>query len=583
MFAALFVPVSGTAGMRAGEGGRLLDAARQCSPRIDVRAVNLVVLDLDGLERAFGDPHALGARAWQAAHEVGCAPVHVAVASTRTAAILLSVSHAGITIVPETETAAALSALPLRALAVFAPDAHQDPGSGIRDPGSGAALPKRSERATLGPSTRTIDEPRSDRCRTLVRSRNPGPALRRGSGRPERAQASRTAGSRVPDPDLLSVFSRWGLRTLGQLAALPTAQLSARVGQRGLIWQRLARGEDACPPAPVVEEERFEAVHELEWPLETLEPLSFVLGRLLEPLCQRLERRDRAAAVLTLHLRLVTREVHTRTLPLPAPMREPKVLRTLLLLDLESHPAPAGIDAVTIAIEPTPGRIIQESLLERALAAPEQISTLLARLGALMGERRCGSPQPTDSHRPGAFAMAPFRVPADARTAVPALRVGAGSRDEPERRHTEASVAGSPPVPDPALRPGSGRPERANASRTADSRLPTPDSRLPTAALRRFRLPVPARVLVDDGHPVSIRTERQGLAGGRVRAWAGPWRTSGEWWLTVPADRNAELDRLRGRSGWDRDEWDVALADGGIYRVFEDRDSGRWFVEGIVD
>ena len=102
-------------------------------------------------------------------------------------------------------------------------------------------------------------------------------------------------------------------------------------------------------------------------------------------------------------------------------------------------------------------------------------------------------------------------------------------------------------------------------------------------ALRRFRLPVPARVLIDDGRPVSVRTERQGLAGGRVRAWAGPWRTSGEWWQMASAGRNAELDRLRGRTGWDRDEWDVALADGGIYRVFEDRESGRWFVEGIVD
>ena len=122
---------------------------------------------------------------------------------------------------------------------------------------------------------------------------------------------------------------------------------------------------------PAAEEEPFEASLQFEWPIAELEPLSFVLTRLLDPLCQRLEHRDRGAAALHLRLRLVTRDLHLRSLQLPAPMRDPKVLRTLLLLDLESHPAPAGIDAVTVAIDPTPGRIVQESLLTRALPAPE--------------------------------------------------------------------------------------------------------------------------------------------------------------------------------------------------------------------
>ena len=155
---------------------------------------------------------------------------------------------------------------------------------------------------------------------------------------------------------------------------------------------------------PAAEEEPFEASLELEWPIAELEPLSFVLTRLLDPLCQRLEHRDRGAAALHLRLRLVTRDLHLRSLQLPAPMRDPKVLRTLLLLDLESHPAPAGIDAVTVAIDPTPGRIVQESLLTRALPAPELVSTLVARLQALMGEGKCGSPVTVDSYRPGAFA-----------------------------------------------------------------------------------------------------------------------------------------------------------------------------------
>ena len=373
---------------------------------------------------------------------------------------------------------------------------------------------------------------------------------------------------RIPNPGPLSVLSRWGLRTLGELAALPSADLSERLGQDGIRWQRLARGEDTGPLVPALVEEPFEASLELEWPIEDLEPLSFVLSRLLDPLCQRLEYRDRGAAVLHLRLRLVTRALHIRSLQLPAPMRDAKVLRTLLLLDLESHPAPAGIDAVTVAIDPTPGRIVQESLLTRAMPAPELISTLVARLQALMGDGRCGSPVLVDSHRPGAFSMRPFVV----------------HQDEGRRQKTEDRK----PIPNPA-------PERRTLSERGvntrvEGRIPSPGelapsakSLAPSACLRRFRLPIPARVLMDGGRPITVRTDRQALPGGHVHASAGPWRTSGEWWRTAAGAGATAQSSRPGRAGWHRDEWDVALGDGGVYRIFEDRDSGRWFVEAVVD
>jgi len=78
------------------------------------------------------------------------------------------------------------------------------------------------------------------------------------------------------------------------------------------------------------------------------------------------------------------------------------------MLDLDAHPPPAAIDRVTIVIDPTPGRVLQHTLFTRALPTPEQLSTLLARLGALMGQDRIGRPATIDSDRPGAFAMAPF-------------------------------------------------------------------------------------------------------------------------------------------------------------------------------
>jgi protein ImuB len=76
--------------------------------------------------------------------------------------------------------------------------------------------------------------------------------------------------------------------------------------------------------------------------------------------------------------------------------------------------------------------------------------------------------------------------------------------------------------------------------------------------------------MVHAGRPVRVATGRRGLDGGAVASAAGPWRTSGEWWRA-------------GSEGWSRDEWDVALADGGIYRIYRDRSRDQWFLDGIVD
>jgi len=107
-------------------------------------------------------------------------------------------------------------------------------------------------------------------------------------------------------------------------------------------------------------------------------------------------------------------------------------------------------------------------------------------------------------------------------------------------------------------------------------------------ALRRFRLPVPARVHVEHGTPSRVTTDRRGLSGGRVEQCAGPWRTSGEWWEdTQDVSRGSGdggiVHRSLGEGGWDRDEWDVTLNDGATYRMFRERDSEHWFLEGIVD
>ena len=321
----------------------------------------------------------------------------------------------------------------------------------------------------------------------------------------------------------LADLRRWGLRTLGDFTRLPAGDVAARLGQEGVLWQRLSRGEDVSPIVPMGSAERFEEAMDLEWPIEGLEPLSFVLARLLEPLSRQLDRQDRGAAVIRVSLQLVTREVHERALQLPTPIRDARMLRTLALLDLESHPPGAAIDRVTVSVDPPLARVVQFSLLTRQLPTPDQVSTLLARLGALMGEDRCGAPAEVQSWQPGAFAMRAF-----------------APMEQREPSDDTAQVDMSAPVI--------------------------------ATALRRFRVPVPARVRVEHETLVRVTTDRRGLTGGRVEACAGPWRTSGGWWASA------------GDPGrWDRDEWDVTVSGGATYRVFRDRAADAWFLDRIVD
>jgi protein ImuB len=469
VFAALYAP-EGTPPLLVAE------VAREFSPRIDAVTEREVVLDLSGLERLFGTARSIAEELRRTAADRGIR-VRVAVAGTRTTARLLVRHRAGLTVIEPGTEATALALLPISLLGELEPS------------------PANSQIPT-----------------------------------PDSQGASSKLGVESWELGVGAVLRRWGIRTLGELAALPSDELAVRLGQSGVAWQRLARGEDPCPLVPSVPEERFAQALDLEWPIEELEPLSFVLSRLMEPLSLHLERRDRGAAVLHLRLHLVkldetTPDVHERSLQLPAPMRDARTLRTLALLDLESNPPPAPIDRVEVAVDPTAGRIVQYSLLTRALPTPERLSTLMARLHALMGETRCGSPALVDSWRSEAFEMRAF-APRDADVVD---RKASGLRPE-------AWVVGL-------------------------------SAQHPSLSLRRFRLPIPARVRVKDGGPEYVAIDRRGLSGGGVESCAGPWRTAGDWW----------------RDAWDRDEWDVTVAGGTTYRLFRARDTGRWFVEGVVD
>ncbi len=330
--------------------------------------------------------------------------------------------------------------------------------------------------------------------------------------------------------DVLNTLDRWGVATLGDLARLPRADVSSRLGLAGARLHQAAWGEDDIPLVPIKEAPRFIERVELEWPVDGLEPLSFVLARVCEALSDALERADRGAVTITTRLTLVNKTLAERTLTLPAPMRDAKVLRTLILLDLEAHPPGtdaehfAGIDIVEVELGVTPGRIVQKSLLAHDVPAVEDIATLVARLQALMGESRVGAPVVLDTHDPRKSSLKPFVAPAAA--------LSARARQRPQH-----------PV---ALRPH------------------------PVATIRRFRIPMAVRVATDHGAPVRIVLSERGMSEPRITHRAGPWRTSGQWWT---ADRDT----------WNRDEWDVSVETGVVYRLARDRATDRWEVEGVID
>jgi len=308
----------------------------------------------------------------------------------------------------------------------------------------------------------------------------------------------------APPPELLETLERWGIRRFRDLAALPELGLAERLGPEGLHLHRLARGAGDRPLVPVDEPLNFEEEAELEYPVELLEPLAFVMAQLLESLCARLAARGLATNELRLRLRLENSNEHRRALRFPVPMLDAKTFLKLLQLDLSAHPPDAPVLRLWLEAEPVKPRAAQSGLFIPIAPEPEKLELTLARLKSLAGEGMVGTPALVDTHRPGAFQMG-------------------GDR----------SVAA--------------------AGRSACATLP----------LRAMRPARAARVQMAAGQPVHVQAER---VRGHVVASAGPWRTSGDWWTADP---------------WARDEWDVALSDGALYRIYCEQ--GRWFVEGSYD
>jgi len=316
------------------------------------------------------------------------------------------------------------------------------------------------------------------------------------------------------------------VETCGALAALPVVQLSERLGQDGVRLHSLARGAVTRSLVLAKPSDYFQEELELDDAVEELESLSFLLGRLLDQLCERLIARSLAARSLRMEFdleRSFERELQASLHPgqqkviarkyekfinLPVPMRDSKLLLKLVRLRLQSDPPGAAIVKMTISAEPDRPRTAQGGLFLPASPEPEKLELTMARLANLVGDGNVGSPELMDTHRPGAIRMSRFRLAREANSRKQKSAGGLGKKEFPAKKEK--------------------RPTHTRITKPANG-------------FRFFRPEVPTRVEVREGRPSRIFFQGQR---GDVVAASGPWQTSGDWWQEKP---------------WDHQEWDVEI------------------------
>ena len=456
----------------------LLDCARSFSPRVENTASDTIILDIAGLERLFGIPQKIACDLARRASDLGL-QANVAVAANPDAAMYAARGFPGVTVIPAGQEAERLGNLPLDVLFYCQPFliSEKSPRSGAKNSGA-----KKQNKETPAETLETLES--------------------------------------------------WGIRNFRTFAALPEIAVSERLGQRGVELQHLARGATCRTLVEAEVPLDFEEVVELEHPASLLEPLLFVLNNMVEQLCLRLGARALAAHELQLRMELdatpqeeeeapaipAGSRLFERNLHLSVPLLNPATFLKLLQLDLQSHPPGAPVCKIWLRAVAVPPRAAQCGLFLSLTPEPEKLELTLARISAIVGESRCGSPVVLDSYRSDNFRMERF----------------------------SAMLARN----------------RSWLNSSAQS--------LPLAAQRFFRPPLQVSVIVHSGTPVRLLSPLYPELQGEIVWAAGPWRKSGEWWT---------------QGFWQREEWDIAVHNKTIalYRVFQDMNAEKWFVESSYD
>ena len=278
-----------------------------------------------------------------------------------------------------------------------------------------------------------------------------------------------------PAEEALDHLTRWGVRTLGELARIPRQALGTRLGEEGVRLARRARGEDLSPFQPTPLRLRFEEGLASGYPVENLETLSFLLRGVLDRLTRRLRVRGLAIRELLLELTLESGKRIDRRVELGAPTLEVSVLTSLVRLTLEKHPPDEPLEQIRVIATPGSVETAQLDFFLPPLPAPAELAVTVARLEALCGPGQVGAPGCHDTHRLDEAHL----------------------RDFPTQAVSTAAVRAARSLPRPTL------------------------------ALRALRPPRAVRVWGNAEIPERVALSEQPL---EILSRAGPWRLFGEWW-----------------------------------------------------
>src|SRR5437899_5606752 len=361
----------------------------------------------------------------------------------------------------------------------------------------------------------------------------------------ERSDLPKAAQDRQAEiQQIFTVLHKWGIHTVGQLAALDKEQLAARLGPEAVrMWER-ANGQSNRLLRLVRPPESFEESFEFEHEIETAEPLLFMLRRFLEQLAVRLSGIYFVAKELTLRITFTNKQQYERCFKIPQPTNDVDLLFRMLQTHLENFKSEHAITAVSLDAQPTKPPKQQFGLFETTLRNPNQLSETLARLTALLGVDRVGTPVLEETHRPDAFRIQPFawnvsmRFAADTHSA--SLRAGLSASTEEKKE-------------------------------------------APGVALRRFRPPTSATVFISENVAAHFQSKK---ISGKLVDQRGPYLASGNWW-----DEKI----------WSRSEWDLQLENNVLVRCHQSppslklpptpasaRRAGvagveKWEVDGVYD
>ncbi len=349
-------------------------------------------------------------------------------------------------------------------------------------------------------------------------------------------------GEVLDQPDLVDVWRRLGLRTLGLVAALPVADVLARFGSQGVTAHRLASGLDPRPldarrPAP-----DLAVSQEIDPPADRVDRAAFVAKALADELHIRLA----ADGLACTHVRVEAETEHGEILA--RHWRHEGALAAGALADRVRWQLDGWLTG-SATVRPTAG-------ISRLTLVPVEVVAARGRqLGFWGGETLI------DERVLRAVARVQGTLGAQAVT-VPELRGGRGPAD----RVVRVPVA---TVDLTAPRPAA----RAEAiTEPWPGRVPAP------APAEVWPDPEPVEVVDAQGHPVGVtgraevsaapaRLARTGRRSALLTAWSGPWPVDERWWDPARHRRRARFQ---------------VVEEGGVAHLLV-VEAGRWWLEATYD